>query len=719
MAALAQVFQQALSYHQAGNLERARELYCTVLQQESGHADAWHLLGMVLHQAKQHDMAIECVGRALKIQGRNPNYHANLGAVLRGAGKLPAAEQSYRQALMLRPGDADSLSNLAVVLMEQDRYAEARKSLSEAIARTPGHLLALVNLGNWYRHEGSQQEAIACYGKVLRLQPNHFEALSNLGNALADKAQFAEAETALLQALSLQPESVEVLVNLGTLYRQTRRLAKAEAILQKALAIQPDLPPAHNNLGTVYRDQGLLVEAEQCYLQALANGPGHAPALQNLGELLAQQGRVAEAITYLRKSIEAKPDCAAGHSTYLVILNYDPEIAPETVVAEHRMWGERHGRAPAPACYPNSKDPDRRLRIGYVSPDFRDHAVARFIEPVITHHDASQAEVFCYAEVPIPDATTERLQTRAHGWRSTVGQSDNQVAEQIRADTIDILVDLAGHTSGNRLLAFARKPAPIQATYLGYPNTTGLATIDYLITDAVLNPPHERNLLCEEPVRLPCGFGCFWLKDTPELVPPPALNSGHITLGSLHRLDKLNPFVFDLWCRALEAVPGSRLLIYRHTLRGAVRDSIQQQFVSRGIDPRRLTLSEGVPGKHLEAYGQVDVALDVFPWSGGTISCEALWMGVPTPTLVGAPRASRLTATALASMGLSEWIAYTPDNYVSLVAEVCGDIDKLVNFRRSCRDRMRATIGDAERFCRSLEAAYRTMWRRWCEKGGS
>src|SRR5262249_47613392 len=191
---------------------------------------------------------------------------------------------------------------------------------------------------------------------------------------------------------------------------------------------------------------------------------------------------------------------------------------------------------------------------------------------------------------------------------------------------------------------------------------------DYLITDSVLNLPGEPNLLCEEPVRLPCGFGCFWLEGAPEVVSPPVLSSGHITLGSLHRLDKLNPFVFDLWCRVLEALPGARLLMYRHTLRGAVRDSIRQQFVNRGIDAQRLDLSEGVAGKHLEAYGQIDVALDVFPWSGGTISCEALWMGVPTPTLIGVQRASRLTATALASIGLSEWIAHSPEGYVSLVA---------------------------------------------------
>ena len=715
MASLSQLLQDALSHHRTGQLQRARELYCIVLERDPAHADAWHLLGMVLYQAKQHEMAIECIKKALAIRAGNADFHANYGAVLRAAGKLDLAEASYRRALAIRPREADFHSNLGVVLMEQGKHEDAEKAYRQALALVPDHLLALVNLGNWFRERRDLGEAIPRYRRALQIQPHHFEALSNLGNALADKGQFAEAEEDLLQALALKPDSAEVLVNLGSLYRRRMRFEEATACLQKALSLNPDLPSAHNNLGTVFRDQALLAEAEESYRHALACSPTHAPALQNLGELLAQQGRVAEGIGYLRDSLANKPDCAEARSTYLVILNYDPTIDPRDVFEEHCRWGERHGRATMPSSYGNARNPNRRLRLGYVSPDFRDHAVARFIEPILASHDRNQFEVTCYAEVADPDSTTERLQGHAHRWRWTVGQSDQDLAAQIGQDEIDILVDLAGHTSGNRLRMFARKPAPVQAAYLGYANTTGLRTIDYLVTDEVLDPPGQ-SLLCEKPVRLACGFSCFWMATAPDLVPPPATTSGRITFGSLHRLDKLNAAVFDLWCRILQGVPCSRLLMYRHTLRGPIRDRVRHQFLARGIRADQLDLRDGgEPGKHLAIYNEIDIALDAFPWSGGTISCEALWMGVPTPTLAGATRPSRLTASALSSVGLTDWIAHSPEEYFSLVAELCRDLDRLVELRKTLRERMRESIGDAKRFTGCLEQAYQTMWRTWCE----
>jgi predicted O-linked N-acetylglucosamine transferase (SPINDLY family) len=690
-------------------------LYCVVLQRDPAHADAWHLLGMVLHQAKQHEMAIECIKKALAIQEGNADFHANYGTVLRAAAKLDLAEASYRRALAIRPREADFHSNLGVVLMEQGKHEDAEKAYRQALTLAPNHLLALVNLGNWFRERGELAEAIPRYRKALQIQPNHFEALCNLGNTLADKGQFAEAEQDLLQALALKPDSAEVLVNLGSLYRRRMRFDEATACLQRALGSNPNLPSAHNNLGTVFRDQALLAEAEESYRRALACSPTHAPALQNLGELLAQQGRVAEAVGYLRDSLANKPDSAEARSTYLVILNYDPTIDVRAVFEEHCRWGERHGQATVPDSYRNSRDPNRRLRIGYVSPDFRDHAVARFIEPVLASHDPNQFEVTCYAEVADADSMTERLRGCAHRWRWTVGQSDQDLATQIGLDEIDILVDLAGHTSGNRLRTFAYKPAPVQATYLGYANTTGLRTIDYLVTDEVLDPPGQ-SFLCEKPVRLPCGFSCFWMPSAPDLAPPPATTSGRITFGSLHRLDKLNPAVFDLWCRILQGVSSSRLLMYRHTLRGPIRDRIRHQFLAQGIRSDQLDLRDGgAPGRHLEIYNEIDIALDAFPWSGGTISCEALWMGVPTPTLAGPSRPSRLTASALKSIGLSDWIAHSPEQYFSLVAELCRDLDRLVELRKTLRERMRVSIGDGKRFTDFLEQAYRMMWQVWCE----
>ena len=316
-------------------------------------------------------------------------------------------------------------------------------------------------------------------------------------------------------------------------------------------------------------------------------------------------------------------------------MNYDPEADLDAVFAEHVRWGRLHTPTTSPAPFENDRDPERKLRVGYVSPDLRFHALTRYFEPVLAHHDPSQVEVYCYAEVVHPDEVTLRLKEHAHGWRSTCGLSDVQVAEMIRADGIDILVDLAGHTAGTRLRIFGLKPAPVQASWLGYLNTTGLATVDYRITDEILDPSGESTLGTEELVRLPHGFCCFAPpKNAPALSPLPALTRGYLTFGSLHNLFKLNAQVFDLWSRLLRALPKARLLMFRDTLSGTARSAYVQEFVQRGIEAERLDFRRAADVRtYMDIYEEIDVCLDVFPWSGGVITCESLWMGVPVMSL--------------------------------------------------------------------------------------
>jgi predicted O-linked N-acetylglucosamine transferase (SPINDLY family) len=361
------------------------------------------------------------------------------------------------------------------------------------------------------------------------------------------------------------------------------------------------------------------------------------------------------------------------------------------------------------------------LRVGYVSPDFRTHAVSYFFEPILRHHDRNRAEAYCYAEVAAPDDTTARLQGLASVWRWTVGLTDAQLAEQVRRDRVDILVDLAGHTSGHRLGVFARRPAPVQLTYLGYPSTTGLSAIDGLLTDAIVDPPGEPPWSAELPYRLPGLFCCYAPPvDAPAVGPSPAARGFGPTFGALHKLSKLNTAVLDVWCDLLRAIPSARLLLFRNNLTGTRREEIHLYFVERGIGPDRLDLRHEMPaGGHLTVYGEIDVALDVFPWCGHTTACEALWMGVPVITLLGDRHAGRMTASVLMALGLDDWVARSPGHYLAIARRAADDWEGLARLRSALRERVRQSpLCDGRGWTARLEDAYRDLWRRWVTSGG-
>ncbi len=505
---------------------------------------------------------------------------------------------------------------------------------------------------------------------------------------------------------------------LGVVYAQMGRVADAEAQFRLAVQHWPDAAGILNNLCNVLKMQGKLDEAEDAARKALQLDPNHAIYYSALGEALRSQGKLDEALTCYRRTVQLKPDFPVAHSNLLLCLNYHPRATPEEIFAEHRRWAEVHGRAPAPPPWGNSPDPGRRLRIGYVSPDLCRHVVSCFLSPILSSHDPSQVEVFCYAEVMNPDDVTARFRKLAHGWRSTCGQSDSQVAEWIRRDGIDILVDLAGHTGSNRLGIFAHRPAPVQVTYLGYPNTTGLPAVGFFLTDAVADPVGEPSWYTEELVRLPGCFCCYApLERAGPVAPLPARRTGHVTFGSLHDLAKVNDEVIDLWCEVLRAVPSARLLLFRHTLRGRTRDDFRRQFEVRGFGPYRVELRHetGKGPDHLDVYPDVDVLLDVFPWSGHATTCEALWMGVPVVTLAGSRHAGRLSASVLTALGLQELIAADRRQYVEIARRLAGDLDRLSELRSGLRGRMAGSpLCEGPGFTRKLEAAYRELWRRWC-----
>jgi protein O-GlcNAc transferase len=666
----AEIFALAWRHHQVGGFAPAEHLYRQVLQGNPQHADAWCFLG----------------------------------AVCQAQGKLAEAESGYRRAVAIAPGYGSAHNCLGTLLAQLKRLPEAVASFQQALCSEPDNAEYHYNLGLAMNELGKHEAALLQFRQALRCKPDYPEAFNDLGNAL------------------VMAESLDEAVN----------------SFQQALRLRPGFAQAHSNLAKALQSQGRLEEALQHCRQALRLKPDLAEAHHNLGFALLEHGHLSLALASFRQALAIQPDLEAAQWNYLFCLNYDPEADPDAVFAEHVRWGQKQlevascqlsvARSQSPTSSETLTDnwqlttdsfTDRRLRLGFVSPDLRLHPLTRYFEPVLANLDRRQFDAFCYAEVKQPDAVTNRLQSLATAWRWTCRLADAEVAQTIRSDRIDILVDLAGHTRNSRLAVFAHKPAPVQATWLGYMNTTGLTTIDYRLTDRVLDPPGQPIRDTEELVRLPHGMCCFAPPaDAPDVTALPAHDRGQVTFGSLNALFKLNNKVFDLWSRVLLAVPAARLLMFHDKLTTAAGENIRQEFAGRGVGSQRLVLRQGscAPG-YLGVYSEIDMGLDVFPCTGGVTTCEALWMGVPIVSLCGVRPAGRNSAALLARVGLADWAVGTPEQYVENAVRWANDLGSLADLRNGMRHRMMATICDAKGFTRDLEEVFRALWRRRCGKG--
>ncbi|MBI3516590.1 MAG: tetratricopeptide repeat protein, partial [Proteobacteria bacterium] len=563
-----------------------------------------------------------------------------------------------------------------------------------------------------------------CYRRSLALRPDHVETQRHLADTLRRLRRFDEAATAIRMLLALDPDGAESHAARGALLRDQGDFAGAAEAYRRALALDPKNASARNELGLLLMRDDRITEAIASFEAAIACEPDKSPAYHNLGWLLCGQGRHAAAVAAVERGIAANPDDAIAGSGLLVVLQYLPGLPPAELTRRHIAWAERHADPCRPTGGPahaNSPDPGRRLRVGYVSPDFRWHAVSDFLMPLLAHHDRAQVEIACYAEVAHADQRTAAFQRLADRWRLIVGQSDERVAAQIRDDGIDILVDLAGHTANHRLGVFARRPAPVQATWLGYPCTTGMAAIDYRLSDAVADPaPGADALHRERLIRLPHGFQAYGPRYAPpEVAAPPAAASGRITFGSFNNVAKINEGVIACWARILAAVSDSRLIIKFFQLADAeTRAAYRARMIAAGIAPERLSLQPCIPGwrAHMSAYAEIDVALDPFPYNGTTTTCEALWMGVPVVTLAGDRHASRVGASLLTRVGVPELIAGDVDDYVAKASALARDLPRLTALRADLRARCAATLGDAATFAHDVEGAYRAMWTAWCDQ---
>lgn len=622
---------------------------------------------------------------------------------------------SQQHAPARRRQQAIAEVNAGMAALGRGELDEAEASLRQATETDPDLVAAHLNLGVCLKKRDKLPEAAQAYRRALELNPNLATGHSNLAATLCQLGQVDAAEQAARRAIELDPGFRSAYAHLALVEATRYRFEQAVACYEKALEIGPPTAAIYNDLAVSAYELGHLERAEAACRQAIAMEPTLAAAYANLATVHTRQGRADEAVAAYRKAANLDPALGVNDSNLLLALHYDSRVSAVELAQAHRDWGARHADRQR-YRHPSPRPPRERLRIGYVSGDFRAHSVAFFFEPLLAAHDRQRVETFCYANVRHPDSFTRRLEAAADHWRSIVGREIDEVAEMIQADRIDILVDLSGHTSNHRLPLFALKPAPLQLSWLGYPNTTGLPQIDYRISDAAAEPEGEADRLSTERIlRLPEGFHCYLPPgNAPEVGPLPAAANGYVTFASFNNLAKINPEVIALWARVLSAVPNARLLLKSVALAdGPTRARYQGLFADHGIGAERLELLSRTPHlkDHLAVYHQVDIALDPFPYNGTTTTCEALWMGVPVLSLVGDRHAARVGLSLLRQVGLERLAVPSPDAYVAQAGALAGDLQQLAALRRELRDVMRqSTLCDGPRFAREIEAAYFRIW---------
>jgi protein O-GlcNAc transferase len=642
------------------------------------------------------------------------------------AGNVPAAEQICRQILEADPRHADALHLLGIIAYGAAQYDRAGEYIAAALQISEGDARFHNSLGIVRQRQGRMEEAIASYRRALELQPELAEVHNNLGNAFKNQGQLTEALACYQRALQRRPDFAEALNNIGNVCRAQGRTAEAMAWYRRALQLKPDFAEAYVNIAALLREKDRQLDEALGYCQqALHLRPQSAEAHNTLGSILKDLGLLDDAVAALRRAVELHPDSPAYHSDLIYTLHFHPASDPALLAQEAGRWHERHAAPLAGRVqrHANRPDPERRLRVGYVSPDFRGHPIGLFLLPLLSAHDRNKVEVFCYASVVVPDQTTQRLREFANWWRDVTALTDEQLARLVREDVIDILVDLSAHMSGHRLLTFARKPAPVQVTYLAYCSTTGVRTVDYRLTDPYLDPPGAATDYAEQSMRLPESYWCYQpMIDVEPSGPLSALATGRLTFGCLNNLCKMTGPTLVLWRQLLQRVPGARLLLHAHA--GSHRERVRQFFAAGGVAPERIEFSRAVSlPDYFDLYRRIDIALDPFPYGGGTTTFDALWMGVPVVSLVGKTAVGRAGLCILSNAGLPDLVARTPEEYLNIASNLAADLPGLVELRAGLRTRLqRSPLTDAKRFAGHVEAAYRAMWHHWCgqhESGAS
>jgi predicted O-linked N-acetylglucosamine transferase (SPINDLY family) len=757
MESVAPSIDLGLEHHQAGRLTEAEKAYRQVLQADPHNSDAFHLLGVIASQLGKHENAVDLIDKALKIKPTFAEALVNRGNALQELKRYEDALDSFDRAITIKPQFPVAWSNRGNALKELGRYEEALASFDKALATTPKYPEALFNRGVVLYSLKRYEEALDSYVRLLEIKSDHVEALNNSGLALEALDRYDDAlgsyQTAiaiksgylgalynranLLQKLKrhsealdsfnkvlvLKPQYPEVLVGRGITLESLNRDDEALISYEAALAIRPDYAEALKFRGNVLRRLDQSEEALESYDRAISLKADDPEALYSRGLALYDLGRHEAAVESYRSAIKANPAFVEARSNLLFTFNHLSDVSLETLLEEVRAYGTLVARQAYPfTSWHTHPDPNRCLRIGWLSADFRSHSVGHFFQGVIlalSRTADKQLRHFAYSNSPDTDAVTERIKACCHRWYSAYGVSDEQLAKQIHEDRVDILIDLSGHTAGNRLSMFAWKPAPVQVSWLGYAGTTGVAAIDYLIADSWTLPAAQEIWFTEKIWRLPESYLYFSPPNEDVQVSElPAISNGYITFGCYNNLPKITGSVLKVWAQLLSTIPDSRLLLKaRQLAKEKVRFSILKCLAEHGVREERVILEGHVRGyaEHLASYGRMDIALDPFPYPGITTSLEALWMGVPVLTHRGESFVSRQGVGLLMNSGLPDWIATDVDDYVARAALHSADIQRLSTLRNSLRQQVLSSpIFDAPRFADHFETALRGMWSKWC-----
>jgi predicted O-linked N-acetylglucosamine transferase (SPINDLY family) len=748
------ILQTAIEDYHRGELAVAESQCQEALALAPKMTEAWTLLGMIQKRKGDWSGAEVSYQRSIELNPHYPDAYKNLGNLLMNQRRFEEAKECFASALQLRPQWAETQVQLAEALRELRRPDEAASHCREVLQYAPDFPSALNTLANSLRAQNQLTEAIEIYRRAITVQPDYLEAYSNLGIVLVADQRHQEAIEVLLNAiehhprsaslhvalgnaykalghydaaiaafkttLEIEPATTAAWVNLSTLYHDRWQTDQAMACCREALAINPDLAEAHLSLGAGYYRKDRLEDAIEAYEKTLRLDPSLGILVyNNLGSAYKTLGRTEEALFNFRKALELEPRSASIHSNLLLTLNYATGYDPEALFAEYLEFARRQEtEAARTRRHANPPDPDRPLRIGYVSGDFNKHPVATFFEPIIRNHDKSRFRIYCYSTHARCDAVNRRFQTYADAWREIYSLSDAEAERWILEDQIDLLVDLSGHSAYNRLSLFAKKPAPVQASYLGFPGTSGLSTIDYRFSDAFLEPEGPSDRLSSETIyRLTTGVHCYHPGDTPaHVTTPPAVENGYVTFGCFNNFAKVTAEVIATWANILHAVPTAQLLLEAPGLgEPTFQEHVQALFTRQSIGPERLQMLGRIPENQYRLYNQVDIALDPFPYNGGTTSADTLWMSVPLITLAGNTYSSRMGVSWLSIIGLPELIADTRERYQQLAIELATDLPRLTALRGKIHDLMlQAPTTDEARFTQEIERAYRWMWRTWC-----
>ncbi|MGD0770562.1 MAG: tetratricopeptide repeat protein [Tepidisphaeraceae bacterium] len=711
---LEQALNMAMQRQQAGKLVEAERLYRQILAQQPDCADALHLLGVVCAQAGRHQEGVELIRGAITLHPGVAGYHANLGKVFLAAKSPEQAAGAFGEAVRLNPDDGESPVNLATALNGLGRFDEAADCCRRELSIHPDSAGAHQVLADALRESGRIDESIAEYERAIALPPVMAASYNNLALALSVRMRFDEALAALDKAIALRPNWDLIWNNRAKVLRDCGRLEESLVSARRALAISPNLAEGHVNLAGALLDALQIDEALASARRAVELGPDLAEAHNILANSLKEAGAVAETLDALDHALKLRPNDHVNQCNRVYILQFDHRARAKSLLAEQRRWNDLLAAPMQKFIRPheNDRSPDRRLRVGYVSPYFYDHAESFFVVPLLESHDREQVEVFCYSDGRRTDAVTRRLQRCAHVWHMALGRTDEELAEQIRRDRIDVLVDLAMHMSYNRLLTFAQRPAPVQVAWLAYPGGTGLEEMDYRITDPWIDPPGmDESCYREQSVRLPSTWACY--DPLCDVAPAATRIAGPIRFGSINNPCKLNDPLLQLWAKVLHGVCDSRLIL--QSLCEEHRRRIVGVLNSSGVASDRIEfVGRYERPEYLRLYDRIDVCLDPLPYNGITTSCDALWMGVPIVTLAGRTAAGRAGTSILENLGLHELAAGDGDQFVQIATALAGDLPRLAELRRSLRDRMRRSpLMDGVGFARAMEAAYRGMWRAW------